>query len=160
MFGIPPFVWQLINFFILAAILFKVLSKPLTSYLLSRHNAVKEKIKETNRLLAEAEALKRTYEEKLAKLDEELMAFKNAVMSEAEKEKARILAEATQFTSKMKEQARMTYEQEMRDVKSKIKEDVAQLTIENAEKLIAEKMGKPDHEKMIEDFIVKLRSLN
>jgi F-type H+-transporting ATPase subunit b len=81
-------------------------------------------------------------------------------MGEVENEKAKIVAEAAQFASKMKEQARLTYEQELKEVKNKIKEDIAQLTIEGAGKLIAEKISKPDHEKMIEDFIVKLRSLN
>ncbi|HEX2965488.1 MAG TPA: ATP synthase F0 subunit B [Syntrophorhabdaceae bacterium] len=159
-FHVPPLVWQIINFLVLFAILYTFLKKPLKAYLLNRHNAVKEKIEETNRLLAEAEMLKRTYEEKLAGLDQEITAFKNTVMAEAEQEKTKILAEASQFTLKIKEQARMTYEQEMKEIKNKIKEDVTQLTIENAEKLIIEKMSKADHEKLVEDFIVKLRSLN
>lgn len=159
-FHVPPLVWQIINFLVLFAILYTFLKKPLKAYLLNRHNAVKEKIEETNRLLAEAETLKRTYEEKLAGLDQEITAFKNTVMAEAEQEKTKILAEASQFTLKIKEQARMTYEQEMKEIKNKIKEDVTQLTIENAEKLIIEKMSKADHEKLVEDFIVKLRSLN
>lgn len=157
---VPPLVWQIINFLILAAILYKFLNKPLKAYLVNRHNAVKEKLEATSRLLAEAETLKRTYEEKLAGLDQEIAAFKNTIMAEAEQEKVKILAEAAQFTSKIKEQARMTYEQEMKEIKSRIKEDVAQLTIQNAEKLIVEKIGRADHEKLVEDFIVKLRSLN
>jgi len=111
-------------------------------------------------MLAEAEALKSTYEAKLAKLDEEIETFKKTVMSEVEKEKEKIIAEATQFANKTKEQARLTYEQELKDVKKKIKEDIARLTIDGAKKLITEKITKTDHEKMIEDFIVKLRSLN
>ena len=111
-------------------------------------------------MLDEAEKLKRTYEEKLSRLDEEIATFKKTIMGEVENEKAKIVAEAAQFASKMKEQAQLTYEQELKEVKNKIKEDIAQLTIEGAGKLIAEKMSKSDHEKMIEDFIVKLRSLN
>ena len=156
--------WQIalkfLNFAVLLAILIKFAGKPLKTYLANRHNAIKEKIEETNRMLGEAETLKRAYEERLAKLDEEIATFKKTVMGEVQNEKAKIIAEATQFASKMKEQARLTYEQEIKEVKNKIKEDIAQLTIEGAGKLIAEKMSKSDHEKMIEDFIVKLRSLN
>lgn len=148
------------NFAVLLALLIKLAGKPLKNYLANRHNEVKEKIDETNRVLAEAETLKATYEAKLTKLDEEIEAFKKTVMSEVEKEKAKIIAEATQFADKTKEQARLTYEQELKDAKKKIKEDIARLTIEGAEKLIVEKINKTDHEKMIEDFIVKLRSLN
>ena len=151
---------KFLNFGVLLAILIKFAGKPLKTYLVNRHNAIKEKIEETNRMLDEAEKLKRTYEEKLARLDEEIATFKKTIMGEVENEKAKIVAEAAQFASKMKEQARLTYEQELKEVKNKIKEDIAQLTIEGAGKLIAEKISKPDHEKMIEDFIVKLRSLN
>lgn len=156
--------WQValkfLNFAVLVAIIVKFAGKPLKTYLASRHNSIKEKIEETNRLLAEAETVKRTCEEKLAKLDEEIVSFKKTIMAEVENEKAKILAEASQFASKMKEQARLTYEQELKEVKNKIKEEIAHLTIEGAEKLIAEKISKSDHEKMIEDFIVKLRSMN
>jgi F-type H+-transporting ATPase subunit b len=156
--------WQIglkfLNFAVLLALLIKFAGKPLKTYLANRHNAIKEKIEETNRMLDEAEKLKRSYEAKLAGLDEEITTFKKTIMSEIENEKAKIIAEATQFASKMKEQARLSHEQELKEVKNKIKEEIAQLTIEGAGKLIAEKISKPDHEKMIEDFIVKLRSLN
>ncbi|MDM7918001.1 MAG: ATP synthase F0 subunit B [Methanosarcina sp.] len=152
--------FKFFNFAVLLAILIKFAGKPLKNYLARRHNEVKEKIEETNRMLAEAEALKSTYEAKLAKLDEEIETFKKTIMSEVEKEKEKIIAEATQFANKTKEQARLTYEQELKDVKKKIKEDIARLTIDGAKKLITEKITKTDHEKMIEDFIVKLRSLN
>jgi F-type H+-transporting ATPase subunit b len=153
-------IFRFLNFAILLAILIKFAGKPLKTFLANRHNAIKEKIEETNRMLDEAEKLKRSYEAKLAGLDTEIAAFKQTVMSEIENEKAKIIAEATQFASKMKAQAHLSYEQELKEIKNKIKEDIAQLTIEGAGKLIAEKISKPDHEKMIEDFIVKLRSLN
>jgi F-type H+-transporting ATPase subunit b len=157
---VPPLVWQSLNFIVLLTILIKFGGKPLKTFLVNRHNAVQDKIEETNRMLDEAETLKRAYEMKLAGLDEEIATFKKNVMSEMENEKTKIIAEATQLASKMKDQARLSYEQELKEVKNKIKEDIAQLTIEGAGKLIAEKISKPDHEKMIEDFIVKLRSLN
>jgi F-type H+-transporting ATPase subunit b len=152
--------FKFFNLAVLLAILIKFAGKPLKTFLAKRHNAIKEKIDETNKMLDEAEKLKHSYEERLGRLDTEIAAFKQAVMSEVENEKEKIIAEATQFASKMKEQARLSYEQELKEVKNKIKGDIAQLTVEGAGKLIAEKISKPDHEKMIEDFIVKLRSLN
>jgi len=73
--------FKFFNFAVLLAILIKFAGKPLKNYLARRHNEVKEKIEETNRMLAEAEALKSTYEAKLAKLDEEIETFKKTVMS-------------------------------------------------------------------------------
>jgi F0F1-type ATP synthase membrane subunit b/b' len=43
---------------------------------------------------------------------------------------------------------------------SKIKEEIAKLTMERAEKLIIEKYNRDDHERMVDELIEKLRSLN
>jgi len=81
---------------------------------------------------------------KIAKLDEEIVAFKNKVMAEAEKEKKKILDDAAEFASKIKLQAKLTYEQEARDVMGKIKEEIAKKTIENAEKIVLDRITKKD----------------
>ena len=46
---------KFLNFAVLLAILIKFAGKPLKTYLANRHNAIKEKIEETNRMLDEAE---------------------------------------------------------------------------------------------------------
>jgi F-type H+-transporting ATPase subunit b len=61
---------------------------------------------------------------------------------------------------KLKEQAMLTYTQEAKEVSSKIKEEVVRLTMEQAEKLVKEKLTKEDHNRMVEDFIEKMGSLN
>jgi len=108
----------------------------------------------------EAEALKAQYERKLSQLDNEIEAFKKVVIEEAQKEKQKIIDEATEFASRIREQARIAYEQEMKDAMNTIKEEIARLTMERAEKLIAEKLTKEDHNTMVGDFIEKLRSMN
>lgn len=152
--------FKFINFAVLVAIIIKFGAKPLKNFLLNRHNTIKEKIEEANNILAEAETLKGEYEGKLAKLDGEIEVFKKTIISEMEKEKAKIIEDAALFAAKIKEQARTTYEQEMRTVKRKIQEEITELTMKRAEQLIVEKISKSDHEKMVDDFIVKLRSLN
>ncbi len=153
-------VFKFVNFGILVAILVKFGGKPLKNFLMNRHNTIKEKIEEASKLLAEAEILKQEYEGKLARLDGDIEVFKKTIIGDMEKEKTKIIEEAAQVAAKIKEQALLTYEQELREVKDKIKADIAELTIKKAEQLIVEKISKSDHEKMVDDFIVKLRSLN
>jgi F-type H+-transporting ATPase subunit b len=153
-------VFKFFNFAVLLAIVVKFAGKPLKNYLVNRHKGVKERIEEGERMFREAEALKKEYENRLAKLDEEIDAFKKVVIEETEKEKQKILEEARGLALKIKEQARLTYEQEIREAKGKIKEEIARLTVERAEKLIAERFSRSDNDKMVEEFIEKLRSLN
>ncbi len=162
--GGPESIWswvfKFVNFFVLVGLLVKFAGKPLKDYLLTRHQTIKDKLEEAEKTYKEAEALKAEYEKKIAKLDEEIVAFKNKVMAEAEKEKKKILDDAEEFASKIKLQAKLTYEQEARDVMGKIKEEIAKKTIENAEKIVLDRITKKDHDRMVGEFIEKLRSMN
>jgi F-type H+-transporting ATPase subunit b len=153
-------VFKIINFGVLVAILVKYAGKPLKDYLQTRSAAIRDKVEEGDRLFREAEALKKEYEARLARLDEEIGTFKKTILEETEREKKKILDEAAGFASRIREQAAITYEQEIREVKSKIKEEIARLTMEHAEKLVFDKFGQKDHDRLVEEFIEKLRSLN
>lgn len=153
-------VFKVFNFAVLVAILVKYAGKPLKTYLQKRSADVREKLDEADRLFKEADVLKNEYQARLAKLDGEIEAFKRSVQDDTEKEKNKILAEATEFARRIKEQASITYQQEIREMTSKIKEEIAKLTMERAEKLIVEKYNAKDDELMVDEFIQKLRSLN
>lgn len=153
-------VFKLFNFAVLVAILVKFAGKPLMNFLQSRSTGVRAKLDEAEKLFKEAEALKIEYEARLAKLDDEIAAFKKAVQEDTEKEKNKIVAEATEFAKRIKEQASITYQQELREMTSRIKEEIAKLTMERAEKLIAEQYSQKDHDRLVGSFIEKLRSLN
>jgi F-type H+-transporting ATPase subunit b len=153
-------VFKIFNFAVLVAVLVKFAGKPLKNYLLSRSTRVSEKLDEADRLFKEAEALKTEYQAKLSKLDGEIDAFKKSILEDTEKEKKKIIDEATEFAKRIKEQANITYQQEIRAMTNKIKEEIAKLTMERAEKLITEKYNHKDHDLMVDEFIEKLRSLN
>jgi F-type H+-transporting ATPase subunit b len=158
--SIWSWVFKFVNFIVLAGILVKFAGKPLKEYLENRHRTIKNKLEEAERMLREAEALRVEYEKKIAKLDEEVEAFKETVVAQAEKEKKKILDEAAYLASKIKEQAKLTYEQEAKEAIDKIKEEIARQTIEKAEKIVMEKLTKDDHNRMVGEFIEKLRSMN
>ena len=152
--------FKIFNFAVLVAILVKFAGKPLKNYLLSRSTRVSEKLDEADRLFKEAEALKQEYQSRLSKLDNEIDAFKKSILEDTEREKKKIIDEATGFAKKIKEQANITYQQEIRAMTNKIKEEIVKLTMDRAEKLIIEKYNTKDHELMVDEFIEKLRSLN
>jgi F-type H+-transporting ATPase subunit b len=153
-------VWKIINFVVLAGIIIKFAGKPLKEYLLNRHNKVKEKIEEAERLYKDAGDLKKEYEAKLAQLEEEISTYKKKVVEETEKEKDKMLEEARFLASKIQEQARLNYEQELKEVKGRIREEITRLALDRAEKIVMEKLSKNDNDRIVEEFIEKLRSLN
>ncbi len=153
-------VFKLVNFGILVAVLVKFLGKPFKAFFANRANAVKTKVEEARKALEEAESLKKMYEEKLAKLDEEIAEFRKGVVEKTERERTRILKDAEAQAARIKEQAVLTYEQESREVSTRIKAEIAKLTIDRAEGLVKERITRADHDVMIEDFIQKVRSSN
>lgn len=70
------------------------------------------------------------------------------------------MTEANQFAARIKEQARLTYEQEAKEIMGKIKEEIARMTMEKTEKILREKFSKSDHMRMVDEFIEKIRSMN
>jgi len=151
---------QFINFAILVAALVYFLRKPLKEYLLKRHDTVKEKIEEADRLLREAEEAKRKYEERLSKLEGEIEAFRALALVEMEREKKKILDDARGLASRISEQARLAYEQEMKEALAKVRAEIARRTITAAERKVRETFRKEDHDRMVEEFIEKVRSIN
>jgi len=151
---------QFINFAILVAALVYFLRKPLKEYLLKRHDAVKEKIEEADRLLREAEEAKKKYEERLSKLEGEIEAFRASALVEMEGERKKILDDARGLASRIREQARLAYEQEMKEALAKVRAEIAGRTIRAAERKVRETFRKKDHDRMVEEFIQKVRSIN
>lgn len=153
-------VFKLVNFAVLVAVLVKFGGKPLKNYLQNRSKAIKDKVEEADRLQKEAEALKKEYEAKLAKLDDEIESFKASILAQTERERKKILDEANEAAARIREQAAATYQQEIREMTNKIKGEIAKLTMERAQKLVAERLVQKDHDRLVEEFIQKLRSLN
>jgi len=150
---------QVVNFAILLAIIVKFAKKPFKEFLKKRHDTVKERLDEAERLLKEAAALKAHYVEKLSRLPEEIEAFRASALREAEGERTKILGEANELALRIKEQARLAYEQEMKEALSQVRAKIADRTIKEAEVAVRQRFTKEDHDRMVEAFIRNVRSV-
>ena len=151
------FLVKLFNFAVMLAILIKFAGKPIKNFLKARREAVKEQVDESNRLIREAEQLKKTYEAKLAELDKEIETFRKAAIEEAEQEKARIVAEARALADRIRQQAQLAYDQEMKDAMTAVQAQIARRTLQAAETAVKQLFKKEDHDKMVDEFIENLR---
>ena len=154
------FLVKLLNFAVVVGILLKYAGKPVKNFLQNRHNSVKEKVDEADRLLKEAENLRSTYEAKLAGLDSEMEAFRRTAVEEAEKEKSRIVAEAHALADRIRQQAQLAYDQEMKDAMTAVQAQIARRTLQTAEAAVKQIFKEEDHNKMVDEFIEILRGLN
>ncbi len=151
--------FRCVNFAVLLLVIVKFGKKPFKEYLKNRHETVKERIEQAERLLKEAQEVKALYVEKLSKLPEEIEAFRAHALKEAETERTKILAEAQELASRIREQARLAYEQEMKETLSRVRAEVVAHTIKTAEEVVRERFTKEDHDRMVEDFITNVGSV-
>lgn len=149
-----------INFAILLWVLLKYGGAAIKQFVKNRHDEVKEKVDTAERLISESEQLKATYQQKIAGLDTEIEAFRQAAVAEIDKEKNRIISEAQAMAGRIEEQARLAYEQEMKEALAKVRAEITRQTLELAEQRVKEEFKKEDHDKLVDEFIEKLRSLN
>ncbi len=151
---------QAVNFAILVGALVYLLKKPIKGFLIKRRDSVKERIDESERLLKEAAELKAVYESRLSTLGSEIEAFRAASMAETEKERTKILDEAHGLASRIREQARLAYEQELKEAMTKVRAEVSERTIKAAEAAVRQIFKEEDHDRMVEEFIQNVRSVN
>ncbi len=154
------FLLKVVNFGVMLGLLIKFAARPFKNFLQNRHDTVKEKVDEAERLLKEAEALRSTYQSKLAKLDEETETFRRAAIQEAEQEKSKIIAEARALADRIRQQAQLAYDQEMNDAMAAVQAQIARQTLEAAEAAVRQVFKEEDHNRMVDEFVQRLREQN
>jgi F-type H+-transporting ATPase subunit b len=77
-----------------------------------------------------------------------------------EKEKKKVLDEASALAARISDQARLAYEQEMRETMARVRSEVVARTIKAAEEKVRGAFSKDEHDRMVEDFIKRVRSVN
>ncbi|MDY6852299.1 MAG: hypothetical protein SV487_09555, partial [Thermodesulfobacteriota bacterium] len=70
--------------------------------------------------------------------------------------KASIIEKAHQAAEKIKVQAEMTAAQERKAAQEKIRAEMAEMIVEAAEKILAEKLTADEHEKLINEYLTKV----
>jgi len=148
------------NFTILAAVLFKVLKKPVSDLLSSRQASIKENFDELDAKKGEAEKKYAEYEKKLSTIEQEVKKVVQEYIEQGEAEKKRIIEEAQKAAELIKKQAHFAVDQEMKRAKVALSAEVAALSVKLAEDLIKKNLNESDHKKLIDEYIAKVVHTN
>ena len=138
--------WQqillhLLNFVILAGGLYFLLYKPVKKFMLARKKQYEEREAESQRLLAEAEALKARTEEKYRQADEEIQHRREQASEELEAEKRQQLTEARAQARQILSTASKTAEMRTQKAVEESREEIRSLAVGMVERLILESGG-------------------
>jgi F-type H+-transporting ATPase subunit b len=144
------------NFAILAFILYKLLSKPLGGFLVSRREDIRKLLADLEAKKREAEEVSAQYKSKLTALDDETKKIVNELLAEGEAEKAKIIAAAEKQADYIRQQAQLAAQQEVKAARDKLQNEIADLSIAAAEEILRKKLKADDQDRLVKDFMKRV----
>jgi len=151
--------WRTLNFAALVIILVKFLAKPIANGLRSRRMSIVEKFENLEGRRSEAENSYKGFEEKLARIEDEINEIISTAQDQAKLEKEKIIADAHRAAGDIKRQAEMAVQYELAAAKLLLRREVADQAVLIAEELIRKNLKKDDQVKLIEDYLDKVGTI-
>lgn len=151
-----PFVFQVINFFLLLIVLYKVALPRVKGFFVARSQTITESLQQAEDARKAAEAKAKQYEEKLKALSVEVEELRKQVESEAAVEREKIIADAQKEVEAITVQARLIAEQEIKRAKQELRREAGRLALERAEAYIRDKITATDRDRFIKDYIKEI----
>lgn len=144
---------QIVNTIILFWILKRILFKPVLNIIDARENAIKTDIATGEQAKNEGLALKAEYEQKLSVAKNEGQEIIKQATLRAEQKSEEIISTAKEEAISLKDKANRDIAQEKEKVMNELKNDISNIAILAASKVIEKDIDQAKHEEMINKFI-------
>ncbi|MCX7876010.1 MAG: F0F1 ATP synthase subunit B [Melioribacteraceae bacterium] len=145
--------WTVVTFIFLLLILKKLAWKPILNSLNERENLIKESLEKAEVARKEAEKLIAENKLNMQKAEEEAQKIIEQSRDLAEKLKAQILDESKKTADKMLQDAKAEIERKNSEAFVKLKEQVADIAINAAEKILKENLDKNLQLKIVDKYL-------
>ena len=153
--------WPIINFVVLVFLLVYAMKKAdIKGYFKKRTELIEQSLKEAREAKELAQKALTQVEERLRVKDTEIEEIIASARVSGEKEKARLVEEGAKLQEKILEQAKTNIDFEVKQAKSAIKKEAAELAMELAEKKLKEKLTKEEQLKLLEESVAKIEGKN
>lgn len=150
------FAFRIVNFVIFVAILYKAFGKKATDFFRTRRYTIENELEDLNKRKADAETRLAEVGKSIADLESERKRILVEYQAQGEALKASIIEKAKKSAEQIKAQAELTGVNEAKAAVEAMRAEMADLVVAAAEKVIAEKLTKAEHEKLIEKYLAKV----
>ena len=150
------FMWRVINLALFLGVLYKLAWKRIKEFFSGRKESIRNELQELeNRRINAARELERV-EQGIAGIHQERQSILDDAQKQGEAAQEAILKKAHEDAERIKEQARMKAEQEAQIMLEDLRAEMADKIIESAEKMLTEKLGKKEQEKLVDKYLTKV----
>lgn len=150
------FGWRMLNFIVLVWFLYWMAAKKVKEFFVERRENIKASLEEA---ISEKEKAEKQYAEYSAKLDkatEEIDKIIETIKAQGLIEKQKIIEDAVKAAEKLKEDARMRMEQELKAAKNQLRLEAVHLSVQLAEEILRKHITPEHHELMVRDYLDKV----
>jgi F-type H+-transporting ATPase subunit b len=152
----PPItdvIYPALNFLIYAFIIVKYALPAVRSFLRSRREEVITTMSQASAKMAAAQASVDEYKAKLATVDRDVQTLHATLRDEGERDKAKLVADANAMAVKIKEDARILADQELKMARQKVREELAIQAEATARALLQRNLSVDDQNRLADEFI-------
>jgi len=146
-------IWTWITFIAVLVILGTKAWKPMIKALENRENFIRESLEEAHAARKEADKVALEYEEMISKARHEVQEIVAAGKETAERMKAEILNEAKDKSAGILKQAEVTISAERDKAIAQIRNQIVDISMAAAEKIIKKSLSQEDNVRLIEDAL-------
>lgn len=157
---LKDFLYRVLNFGLVIAILVYFLRKPLKKGLAGRTEEIERALAEAKQAKEEAEAKFAEYDRKLDQATEEIAEISDAIRREGELEKQKIIENAKQMAIKIEQDAEKAAEMEVAKARRELQQEAAALAVDMAEKMLKKNFTKDDDTRLIDEYMQKVGELH
>jgi F-type H+-transporting ATPase subunit b len=150
---------QIIGFLLMLWLLRKFAWGPVVGMLEARREKIAADFRDAERVKAEAEALKVSYEQKLRGADTEARTRIQSAVEEGQRVAAEINAQAQVQAQQRLERAEDEILREREKAKEKLKEQIIALSLGAAAKILRKNLDDPAQKKMASEFVDEVSAL-
>jgi F-type H+-transporting ATPase subunit b len=144
--------WRIINFLILAVLIYKVAKQPLLDFLRGQRDVVTLDLNKLKKAKAAAITESQAIEEKTKNLAEELAQYEERLAAVAAKQRDAIIEAAKREGEMILERAQLWTQQKMRKARVQLAEEILELAAEIAAEKVRQNITAQDKTRMLSEF--------
>lgn len=158
-FDLGKFIWAIVNFLILLVILNKFAYKPIIKMLDDRKKSIEDSLTQAEKAKDDAEKLQKEYQTQLMEAKKEAQEIMEKATKLGEQMREEIVANAQSEANKAIQRAQEEINREKEKAVATLRDEVANLAVLAAGKVLDKAISVEDHEKMVKEFVAEVGDL-
>lgn len=146
-------IWVLITMIVFLLIMGKYAVPLIMDALQEREGRIKDSLESAEKALARAEKISKDNEKALREAEKKAQQIRKEAIEEAEMLRAERIEKSKKEADQMIEQAQKTIEQEKKRALNELRDEVAQLAVQSASKIIDSELDTQKNNKLVDNFI-------